>query len=80
MDFSEAERNGFIDAFVTFWSNRADDDRSEDDLRDAGSRILRGCQEHFRAGITRLSRISGVIPSNKKKVFVQRAVIAHSSN
>jgi hypothetical protein len=40
MDFSEAERNGFIEAFITFWSNRADDDRSEEDLRDAASYIL----------------------------------------
>ena len=40
MDFSEAEQNGFIEAFVTFWSNRTDDDRSEADLREAASSLL----------------------------------------
>jgi len=74
MDFSEAERNGFIEAFVTFWSNRGDDTRSKADLREDASCLLRGCQEHFRAGVTRLSRISGVIPVEKRHAFVQRAV------
>lgn len=74
MDFSEAERNGFIEGFVTFWTNRGDDTRSEADLREDASRLLRGCREHFRAGVTRLSRISGVIPPEKRDAFVQRAV------
>ena len=74
MDFSEAERNGFIEAFVTFWSNRTDDDRSEADLREAASSLLRGCQEHFRAGVTRLSWISGVIPLDKKDAFVHHTL------
>ena len=36
--------------------------------------ILRGCQEHFRAGVTRLSQISGVIPLEKRDAFIQWAV------
>jgi hypothetical protein len=62
MDFSDAEYNGFIDAFISFWIQRLDDNRNEDDLRKNAQHILRGCKEHFRSGVTRLSRINGVIP------------------
>ncbi|KAF8059496.1 hypothetical protein FPV67DRAFT_1357277, partial [Lyophyllum atratum] len=59
---NEAERLGFINAFVEFWSGRADDNRSRDELYHAATNLLRGCQEHFRAGVTRVSRISGAVP------------------
>ena len=74
MDFSEAERNGFINAFISFWLGWADDNRSESDLREAAQRVLRGCKEHFRAGVTRLSRINGVIPPARREIFVERAL------
>jgi hypothetical protein len=74
MDFSEAERNGFINGFTSFWLGREDDDRSESDLREAARRVLRGCKEHFRAGVTRLSRINGVIPPATREIFVSRAL------
>lgn len=74
MDFSEAERNGFINGFISFWLGRDDNDRSESDLHEAARRVLRGCKEHFRAGVTRLSRINGVIPPARRDVFVKRAL------
>jgi hypothetical protein len=74
MDFSEAERNGFIDAFVSCWTRRPNDNRGNEDLMNAAGRILRGCKEHFRSGVTRISRINGVIPPTSHDVFVQRAL------
>jgi hypothetical protein len=74
MDFSDAERNGFINAFISFWLRRSDNNRTEDDLRKDAQHILRGCKEHFRSGVTRLSRINGVIPSAHREIFVQRAL------
>jgi hypothetical protein len=74
MDFSDAERNGFINAFISFWTKFPDDDRDEDDLRDAAQRILRGCKEHFRSSVTRLSRINGVIPPGSRDIFIERAL------
>lgn len=74
MDFSEAERNGFIKAFISFWLRRPNNARTEDELRVAAQKVLRGCREHFRAGVTRLSRINAVIPPQQSDVFVQRAV------
>ncbi|RPD52543.1 hypothetical protein L226DRAFT_433390, partial [Lentinus tigrinus ALCF2SS1-7] len=61
VDFSEAERNGFIDAFIEFRQNEGTT-RSVDDLRSSAQGLLRGCRQHFNSGVTRLSRIGGVIP------------------
>jgi hypothetical protein len=74
MDFSEAERCGFIDAFVEFWQGQPGDDRSVEELIEAAGKLLRGCQEHFRAGVTRVSRISGAVPVESKDQFVARAL------
>jgi hypothetical protein len=73
MDFSDAERNAFINAFISFWIQRPDDNRNENDLRKNAQHILRGCKEHFRSGVTRLSRINGVIPPEHREIFIQRA-------
>jgi len=73
MDFSDAERNAFINAFISFWIRRPDDNRNEDDLRKNAQHILRGCKEHFRSGVTRLSRINGIIPPEHREIFIQRA-------
>jgi hypothetical protein len=74
MDFSEAERAGFIWAFVEFWMMRADNTRLREELWGAAEGLLRGCGEHFRAGITRISQISGVVPSGMADAFMKRAL------
>lgn len=74
MDFSEAERGGFIEALVSFWCRRSDNERTEAQLRHDAGRILRGCKEHFRSGVTRISRIGGVIPVEQRGSFVQQAI------
>jgi len=73
MDFSEAERSGFIEAFVTFWNQRSENDRTDAQLRIDAGHILRGCKEHFQSGVTRISRIGGVVPVDKRQDFIQRA-------
>ena len=70
MDFSEAERGGFIEAFISFWNRRPENERTDSQLRDDAGRILKGCKEHFRAGVTRISRIGGVIPVEQREYFV----------
>ena len=81
MDFSEAERAGFISAFVEFWSLRSDDARSLEELSAAAGKLLRGCQEHFRAAVTRVSCINGAVPPDMKEAFTNRALaLLHCSN
>jgi len=73
MDFSEAERSGFKMAFIEFWILRADS-RSYEELSVAAERLLRGCEEHFRVGVTRVARINGAVPPNLKEAFTERAL------
>ena len=73
MDFSEAERSGFIAAFIEFWTLRSDS-RTHDELSAAAGRLLRGCEEHFRAGVTRVARINGAVPPDLKDAFTERAL------
>lgn len=81
MDFSEAERAGFTSAFVEFWTLRPDDARSHEELSAAAGKLLRGCQEHFRAAVTRVSRINGAVPPDMKEPFTKRALaLLHCSN
>ena len=81
MDFSEAERAGFTSAFVEFWTLRSDDARSLEALSTAAGQLLRGCQEHFRAAVTHVSRINGAVPPDMKEAFTKRALaLLHCSN
>ncbi|KAF9547111.1 hypothetical protein CPC08DRAFT_648853 [Agrocybe pediades] len=73
MDFSEAERSGFIKAFVTFWELRGDS-RNGAELRVSAEKLLKGCLEHFRAAVTRVGRIHSVIPPEHGDEFKLRAL------
>ncbi|OBZ74708.1 hypothetical protein A0H81_05700 [Grifola frondosa] len=73
IDFSEAEHGGFIAAFVQFWNRKDEDTRTAAELRDTAATLLRGCRQHFRAGITRVKAISGVIPPGAAHDFQSRA-------
>lgn len=70
VDFSEAERSGFISAFVMFWTSRKDT-RSQPELEIIGQKLLKGCLQHFQAGVTRLAKISGVVVPEKVDTFRQ---------
>lgn len=74
MDFSQAERGGFISGFIDFWTTRSDDKRTRQELQVAAERLLKGCREHFRAGVTRVSRISGVVAADMADAFIIRAL------
>ena len=74
MDFSEAERHGFINAFQDFWQIWGGDERSDEEREDAAECLLRGCQEHFHAAVTRVARINGAVPQDKKEVFTKCAL------
>lgn len=73
MDFSEAQRNGFIEAFVKFWSapERSSPAYTAADLRTIAAKLLR---EHFRANATRVSRINAVVPPESADQFKSRTL------
>lgn len=74
VDFSEAERVGFILAFVEFWSLRPGNERTTEQLNEAATSLLKGCLQHFRSGIARVKRISGVIPPDRADAFEARVL------
>ena len=74
MDFSEAERLAFILGFTEFWMTRHDNTRSMKELHDAAGILLRGCREHYRAGVTQISKISAVIPPDMADTFKHQAL------
>jgi hypothetical protein len=74
MDFSEAERSGFTRGFIIFWMARPDNTRNRQELQVAAEHLLKGCREHYRAGVTRVSRISGVISPAMVDAFTKRAL------
>lgn len=74
MDFSEAERSGFIEAFTEFWQLRPGNSRSIAELKAAGQALLKGCREHFRTGVTQVSRISAAVDPSTAEYFVARAL------
>ncbi|KAJ6548940.1 hypothetical protein B0H19DRAFT_1300070, partial [Mycena capillaripes] len=69
VDFSLAERNGFISAFVGFWRMREPDRRTVAELRKIAPTLLKGCAQHFRNQITRVKKISGVVDPSQTDVF-----------
>lgn len=74
MDFSEAQRVGFIEAYVKFWTTGRYSSQTPDQLRTEAAKLLRGCREHFRANVTRISRINAVVPPESTQHFKDRTL------
>ncbi|KAF8996285.1 hypothetical protein BDZ89DRAFT_1171659 [Hymenopellis radicata] len=70
VDFSDAERSGFVLAYIRFYQEVKNDPRSKDDLEKEANSLLKGCKEHFRRACIRLSRISLVIPPKDADDFL----------
>ena len=45
-----------------------------EELSVAGESLLRGCEEHFQAGVTHVARINGAVPPDLKDAFMGRAL------
>ncbi|KAF8209897.1 hypothetical protein K438DRAFT_1571272, partial [Mycena galopus ATCC 62051] len=69
VDFSEAQRNGFILAYVDFWLHWAPGERDSAELLEAAPKLLKGCRQHFRSQVTRVKKISGVVDPAQIDVF-----------
>ncbi|KAH9949621.1 hypothetical protein B0H21DRAFT_836748, partial [Amylocystis lapponica] len=47
--------------------------RSRAELYEAGGKLIKGCQQHFRSGVTRVMKIQSVIPRDRSTEFQKRA-------
>lgn len=72
VDFSSAQRQGFIVGFVDAFTARPDNHYTRDYLAQKAESLLRGCSVHFMRGIIRLSNISAVVHPMDKYEFRNR--------
>ncbi|KAF8351864.1 hypothetical protein F5887DRAFT_874070, partial [Amanita rubescens] len=73
MDFSDAQRNGFNQAFIEFWQSRVENTRSLVELANDAPTLLRGCTYHFQKTVTRVSRISHIVAPDRSQEFKLRS-------
>lgn len=68
MDYSQAQRAGFVSAYSKF--------RQVDIAvaKETCKQLLRGCVEHYRASITRISRNNAIVSINQKDNFCSLAL------
>jgi len=74
MDFSEAECSGFTCGFITFWTSQRDNAQNWQELQVAAECLLKGCCEHYHAGVTHVSHISGAVPAGIPDAFKKCAL------
>lgn len=74
MDFSAAEAAGFVTSFKEFWLLQPDDSQSPEELASIAGTMFKGCKQHFRAGVTHLKKISGVVKPSLADAFEARAL------
>ncbi|KAF7299331.1 hypothetical protein MIND_00882300 [Mycena indigotica] len=72
LDFSEAERNGLLDALVEFLFRQPDNNRTQTELRQDAQGLVKGCERHFREQVERVSKISHVITPTQRPHFQNR--------
>lgn len=59
-DFSEAQRNGFLDAFIRFRRDKFGDARTDEELKDLGRTLYKGCARHFGDSVNRVCKLMEV--------------------
>jgi hypothetical protein len=74
MDFSDAQRAGFINAYIRFSDTNTADYRSRGERQAAAERLLKGCEQHYRASVTRVAKNHGVVPFEKEGDFRKLAL------
>jgi|Laugresu1bdmlbdd_1035124.scaffolds.fasta_scaffold06602_1 hypothetical protein len=73
MDFSKAQRRAFIEAYIRA-KKKHTTNYVEYELEEKANALVRGCEEHFRASITRIKRQHAVVPVHEKETFNKLAI------
>ncbi|KAJ7067608.1 hypothetical protein C8F01DRAFT_1342824 [Mycena amicta] len=74
VDFSQAQRLGFVMAFVEYWESVPGSTRDRDALIKAASGLLRGCERHYREQINRVKKISKIVEPAQQHLFENYAL------
>jgi hypothetical protein len=74
VDFSEAERKGYVTAFVDHYDEREDNTLSRTALTKIAQDSLKGCRTHFGRGVVRISNISAAVNVHDTEIFRREAM------
>ncbi|XP_006464141.1 hypothetical protein AGABI2DRAFT_120917 [Agaricus bisporus var. bisporus H97] len=74
MDFSQAQREGFILAYIELYSTQPGEVRDETTLRNTAEGLLKGCTEHFRQAASHVGVKHAVVDPSKQDDFVNRVI------
>ncbi|KAJ7048915.1 hypothetical protein C8F01DRAFT_1379362 [Mycena amicta] len=69
VDFSDAQRLGFVEGFIDFHLELAPEGRDEAELRRAAEALLKGCRQHFATQVNRMSKLAGAVDPDKRREF-----------
>ncbi|KAF9060861.1 hypothetical protein BDP27DRAFT_1429567 [Rhodocollybia butyracea] len=69
VDFSIPQRQGFKQSYVSFFLALPSDSRSKEELEEAADRLLKGCEYHYDKAVTRVSKMSNVVPLADRREF-----------
>ncbi|KAF7325897.1 hypothetical protein MKEN_00440500 [Mycena kentingensis (nom. inval.)] len=73
VDFSQAQRNGFIQAFTRYCRSFPEEQRSDDVIIKTAEALLKGCKRHFEEQINRVKRISRIVDPARQHLFANFA-------
>ncbi|KAF5339687.1 hypothetical protein D9758_014895 [Tetrapyrgos nigripes] len=71
VDFSDAQRLGFISAFVDCFMDWKDNTRTRAELEKAAQELIKGCKYHFEKSMTRVSRLGNHVPPESRDNFLE---------
>ncbi|KXN93409.1 hypothetical protein AN958_00328 [Leucoagaricus sp. SymC.cos] len=84
LDYSGAQRVGFIEAyfdFCQFYRDELQDTRTDKQIEEAATSLMKGCLKHFGSGVERVAKSDTVIPQGEKTQFKNRAMgLRHMSS
>jgi hypothetical protein len=81
VDFSDAQRKGFILALADYWEGIPGNVKTRDELEGLAESLLKGCHQHFRRQVDRVSKISAVVSPPLKDAFTNMCLkLAHTTD
>ncbi len=74
VNFSQAQKQGFVFAYIDYFSSRSGNKYTKAELQNQANELLKGCRQHFRRQVIRVSNISAVVNPSDKTQFRTRVM------
>ena len=80
VDFSKAQKNAFITAYIKLFRNDHIKNYSEESLREKANNMIKGCSFHFFQSVERISKNGSIIPNYDRERFKQSCDILKATD